>query len=347
MKSTIFSTLVDITRDTADAFGIDYDEITRKAFLEQYLQREESKYAVVKSAGGVTQIRVLDEKPQIYIKRIGRQEIYNNDGEVIAEFLPNTYYNFITNKFFVPDKIDNKGQVDKKNLYRTFEKLRWIIRANIKENHTLVCTLTYRPEAIKRNLLGKHDYDSIYDDFHAFWKRVVRYYKKIGDSPPEYISVVEPHGSGNFHFHLIMIFEKESPYLANEKLAELWGHGFVTVKALKSGVDDYGAYFTAYLSDLDLSELPNDKQYGLDGISVDKVTQEGKKKIIKGGRISFYPANMNIYRTSRGIKKPDVCRITSGEAMEMVKDKKLAYEKEYDVENNGKVLNHIHELLYK
>jgi hypothetical protein len=68
----------------------------------------------------------------------------------------------------------------------------------------------------------------------------------------------------------------------------MWGHGFTKIQGVPEDCDNLGAYLSAYLSDMAMSE---------DG--------DGKgKKYIKGARLKLYPVGVNIYRHSRGIKQP-------------------------------------------
>ena len=54
----------------------------------------------------------------------------------------------------------------------------------------------------------------------------------------------------------------------------------------------------------------------------------------------MYPPGFNLYRSSRGVKRPVVVRTTEGEAMKMLEDKELVYEKTIAVTNGaGDVLN--------
>jgi len=88
------------------------------------------------------------------------------------------------------------------------------------------------------------------------------------------------------------------------------GQGFCKTKKLDN-VDNIGAYLTAYLGDIECSES-NLKlvMQNQDIVSIKEVNEiEGiklkePKKFIKGGRLYMYPPKFNLYRCSRGIKKP-------------------------------------------
>lgn len=199
---------------------------------------------------------------------------------------------------------------------KTFAKLRGIINANCTEPEKLRwVTLTYAENMT--------DTVRLYEDFGAFWKRCKRRYGHL-----EYIVVMEPQERGAWHAHLIMIFPEKAPFIPNDDLAKLWGHGFVTVREV-SNVDNMGAYLSAYLADI---EVPMDSEVG-----TVKVMQDGtKKKVVKGGRLGMYPAGMNIYRTSRGIKRPEVVDIESiGQLEEIVGDAVLTYSNEREIDVDG------------
>ena len=75
-------------------------------------------------------------------------------------------------------------------------------------------------------------------------------------------------------------------------------------------MDNVGAYLTAYLGDMDVNDAfknnSDEIQRCLDGsATIKSVEIDGDKKYyIKGARLSLYPANFNMYRCSRGIKRP-------------------------------------------
>lgn len=176
------------------------------------------------------------------------------------------------------------------SLRRTFKKLRELINANTTDPEKCRwVTLTYAENMT--------DPCRLYEDFDRFRKRFEYWNKKQGREKPQYISVVEPQGRGAWHCHVLLIFNEKAPFIENATMAQLWGNGFVNVQALEN-VDNLGAYLTAYLADIPIEEA----QPG----QVGEVKEVNGKKYLKGGRLYMYPPGMNLYRTSRGIKKPDV-----------------------------------------
>lgn len=181
-----------------------------------------------------------------------------------------------------------------KSLKRTFKRLRELINTNV--SNPLNCrwiTLTYAENMT--------DPDCLYHDFEKFNKRFQYWLSKQGYSPAQYIVVPEPQGRGAWHMHLIYIWDNKAPYIANDQLAKLWRHGFVKITALKD-CDNVGAYLTAYLTDLEVNASPDCSSKDIKIIE----SNGTKKAILKGGRLSMYPAGMRLYRCSRGIQKPVV-----------------------------------------
>jgi hypothetical protein len=156
----------------------------------------------------------------------------------------------------------------------------------------------------------------------------MRFRYQYGDI--EYIVAMEPQGRGAWHCHVVAIWNHKAPYIPNDKLAEIWSHRFVTVKRLDD-VDNVGAYLTAYLGDMEFNEaleagaLTSDK---LNIKQVDYIDDNGtlkSKKYIKGARLRLYPAGFNLYRCSRGIKKPEVMYMSQKEAKKKVSGATLTF----------------------
>jgi len=191
---------------------------------------------------------------------------------------------------------ENRSQnVDKLRI--TFKKIRQIINYNFMGlNNELAFTLTYAE--------NMNDCKRLYYDFDKFFKRLRYHYGKDID----YFNVVEPQGRGAWHCHVLLRFNSVSEiYIPNSKIAEFWGQGFVTVKAMRKDVDNLGAYLSAYLGDVELNDnidydtIKNKSQYEIKTVDVDGQ----QKRFLKGARLCLYPTGMNIYRKSRGIKDPE------------------------------------------
>lgn len=194
----------------------------------------------------------------------------------------NHYMNLDTGEIGEFERCSESRVDNTKVLRKTFKALRSLINTNCTDPWKLRwITLTYAE--------NMQDTERLYKDFGNFMKRFRRRFGKC-----EYISVAEPQERGAWHLHLIAIYACAAPFIPNDQLRECWGHGFVRVQSLKD-IDNIGAYLSAYLADLPTDGTSGELKTCKDGST---------KRIVKGGRLSMYPVGMNIYRCSRGIKRP-------------------------------------------
>lgn len=185
------------------------------------------------------------------------------------------------------------GKASQSSLTKTFTKLRRIINQNFVGDETeLFLTLTYA--TYMEDLL------QVRKDFKQFIASL-RYHL-----PVEYVACLEPQQSGSWHLHVLLKrVDGVSLTLSQGMVNRLWKHGIAFVEPLPFS-DNFGAYFTARLIDID--ELEGD------GHSL----QRQKKSIIKGQRLKFYPSGCHVFRCSRGIKRPVPQRLSYGEVMQIV-----------------------------
>lgn len=277
-------------------------------------QRPTPKAAVtVKLCGNVIEVRhSAHGPPEITIQKLNEDEYIDLRTGVVELFQHTT------------SRAENTASVA-----QSLRNLRDIINTNLTDLSTVLwVTLTY-----KENMM---DTQRLYEDFHAFIKRFRRYLKREGQPPAEYIAAAEPQGRGAWHLHCLFIFPDKAPFIPNAHIATLWGHGFTKTKSLK-GVDNPGLYLTAYLGDMELTEAVNAGQFkaGRLGESKDK-----SKAVIKGARLHLYPSGINLYRCSRGVKRPEVLHMTEGEAQEIIGTASLTYEKTIAVrDSEGQTVN--------
>lgn len=208
----------------------------------------------------------------------------------------------------------NTRKDNKKGLYKTFANARAVINANVTDvSKVRWCTLTYAENMT--------DTKRLYKDFRDFNKRFQYYCKTKGYSKPEYIVMMEPQGRGAWHAHLLYIWQDmKAPYISNQEFREMWSHGFVRIKKLDN-VDNVGAYLTAYLGDMELDEVGIENVDGKKCKLVEVEDVDGKKvkkAIIKGARLDLYPANFNMLRCSRGVKRPVAEMMSQEEASKKV-----------------------------
>jgi len=235
------------------------------------------------------------------------------------------------------NKSENRSE-DKNSLRKTFKKIRQLINTNFLGLANELCfTITYKENVTDPKVL--------YKDFDKFMKKLKYKYKSV-----DYINVVEPQGRGAWHCHILLKFnDRKKIYIPNKEIAAMWGHGWVTVKAMKKDIDNLGAYLSAYLGDIELNEenimeCLNDGSIKINQpLNVKEVDVNGvKKKFLKGGRLHFYPTGMNIYRCSRGIKKPIEINMSYENAKKIVGGATPTYSTHTVIQDDsGKHLNSI------
>jgi len=235
-----------------------------------------------------------------------------------------TYVDLATGEIKEFQHSENRQQ-NYNSLRQTFKKLKYLINKNFLGNaNELHITLTY-----KKNM---QDTKVLYEDFKNFMKRLKYTYKD--QSTIDYISVVEPQGRGAWHCHVLMRFnDLDKVFVKNSDLRALWGHGFVKIKPLKD-IDNIGAYLSAYLADVELTEENILRAAtNQNDILIKKVDGE-EKKFIKGGRLHMYPPGMNLYRKSRGIILPESEEMKFKDIKKVVGDATPHYQKSYSVKTD-------------
>lgn len=200
------------------------------------------------------------------------------------------------------NKSDNRSQ-NENSLKQTMKKLRYLINANFSgKPNELWATLTFRDSTLAKNP------KKIYQEFNKFIKRLR---DKFGNGL-EYIAVLEPHGIKNnditnwhgFHFHLLIkSLNRNSLFIPHDEFESIWGLGYCRIEGLKD-IDNIGAYLSAYLSNSE----DNSEQ----------ISNNGKKKYIKGGRLWLYPRGIRIYRKSKRIQYPTRVKMTYEKARKII-----------------------------
>lgn len=239
----------------------------------------------------------------LYVYRLEHDKYFATDGEI----------HFVAKK--------EEPMRNRRSLKRIFKDLRQKIAHNYQGGiNELFVTLTYAEQT--------NDPEKVHADFKAFWQRLKRAYrnKELG-----YISIVEPHGTGMFHIHLLLQeVNGEHLYIPFEEMARIWGLGAVTVERLET-VDNIGAYFIAYFSNL---EIPEGKlaEYEAQG----DVEEKNGKKYIKGKRLDFYPDGMQIARSSRNMTRPVRLENAAADAL-ISADLRKVYEHTKEIETVDKL----------
>ena len=214
----------------------------------------------------------------------------------------------------------------KGNLRKTFSKIRDLVNANVtilNQSCVLFVTLTFAD-----NMRNPY---TAYNEFKKFMGRLKTYCLKKEYDVPKYISVIEPQARGAFHFHVLLIFTTEAPFILNSELEQIWGNGFTDVQHLQGNISNVGLYLTAYMSDIVVDESGNE-------ILIDSKDKQKKSSIKKGARLHFYPKGLHIVRHSRDIEMPTEITTDYQTAMEQIKEipsMTLDYESTYEVKDEA------------
>lgn len=167
--------------------------------------------------------------------------------------------------------------------------------------------------------------------FNNFKRRMNRVFKNRLNY--EYILIRESHLDGSWHLHMLFTYEMidtmndlpKTPGDWKKLFKEVWGKGIVDLQYI-TDVPGLSYYLTSLLMDIKLNENGEEIESFIEGLTA--------KQVAKNMRLSFYPHNMNIYSSSKGIKKPDQFYMMYGECKESFSDE---YSKSYD--NSFKLFN--------
>lgn len=274
----------------------------------------------VKRCGNITEIRyAVHGPPAIAIEKLSADLYADKRTGEVKEF-----------------QHHESRAADKASVSQSLRKLRDLINANLKNPETaLWVTLTYRENMT--------DSARLYEDYRRFWQRFKYYLCKQGHPPAEYITAAEPQARGAWHLHCLFLFPGKAPFIPNANIARIWGHGFTKTKSL-NGIENPGLYLTAYLGDMELSESVSAGTFQAKRLAESK---NKKKAIVKGARLKLYPPGFNLYRYSRGVKRPEVRQTTEQEAQAEISGMALTYEKTISVtDESGAVRNIINYRTY-
>lgn len=274
----------------------------------------------LKTAGNILEIRYMKVRHSAPIRKINKDiGVDLRTGEVI-EFRHK----------------ENRAE-DKASVEQSLKKLRDLINANLENpKKALWVTLTYSDNMTDPNCL--------YQDYRIFWQKFKRYLKKEDLPPAEYIIAAEPQGRGAWHLHCLFLFPGKAPFIANDVIYKLWENGFTKVKSL-SKTDNPGLYLTAYLGDMEYPDAIREGDASGRIKKIDAKDENGEHKekaIVKGARLHLYPPGFNLYRYSRGVKRPTIQQTTEAKAQKIVGNAPLVYEKTFThLDDEGKVTNFI------
>lgn len=158
---------------------------------------------------------------------------------------------------------------NRRSVLQSFNRLKMLINCNYERpTWCRYITLTYA--------CNMQDNARIRRDLQNFWPSM---HDAYGDF--EYIYVKERQGRGAWHIHAVLFFQCPAPFMANEDVREMWGHGFVNVRGFRDDINNLGNYLCAYLTD-------------------------GDRNSKKGVRLDNYEAGIRLFNCSRGILRPEV-----------------------------------------
>lgn len=227
--------------------------------------------------------------------------LQKRNNEIKTQLIDKDHYMYLdSGEIFECNHIDNRAE-SKFQVGQSLKRLRDYINTNVVEpNNCKWVTLTYA-----NNMT---DTKKLYNDFKNFIRRFKDQYGHI-----EYIVAMEPQARGAWHCHCIIIFDNVAPFIPNSSIEKLWQQGFTKTNKLDN-IDNIGAYLTAYLGDMEFTEENmlelqkqglNVSQMALKEVNeIEGIKLKKPKSFIKGGRLYMYPPKFNLYRISRGIKKP-------------------------------------------
>ncbi|MCB7087166.1 rolling circle replication-associated protein [Gordonibacter urolithinfaciens] len=158
-----------------------------------------------------------------------------------------------------------------RSIKRAFNSLKKLINCNYDTpEHVRFITLTYAD--------NMQDNSRISGDWRRFVRRMQGAYGRF-----RWLYVKEQQARGAWHLHALLFFDAPAPYMPNNDhdhpVRDMWGHGWVTVEAVRKDANNLGNYLCAYLTD--------DKDTG-----------------IKGARLLNYEAGVRLYNCSRDIIRP-------------------------------------------
>lgn len=253
----------------------------------------------------------------------------SNRKQTIQKIDADRYINLDSGEIGVYEKSECRKN-NQQSVYRSLKRLRQIINANVTDKDKIRwVTLTYAENMT--------DTKRLYQDYRKFWQRFKRYCKNQDYGNVEYILANEPQGRGAWHMHIFFIFDKTAPFIENKVLAEIWQHGFVSIKSIDGNIDNIGAYLSAYLGDMEVSEDKYKEYTQFFDVNNIKTIQGEKvnKYVLKGARLSLYPVGFPIYKHSRGIKEPEKIKTNLNGLKKIVGVASPTYEKNYEIECNN------------
>ena len=273
---------------------------------------------------------------QVKLKTAGNTSVVqftagNNKTCTVRNLTKDTYLDTRTGEVKVKKKSESRYQ-SPKSVRKSINRLMDLIRCNATDPAKCKwITVTYQDVMT--------DGKQAFLDAKLFLRKLKRHLAKqidinSGQKSFQYITIAEPQGErhGNsWHLHILLIFDDNAPFIASDIISELWSHGITSTHKVFDG-DGLALYFKVHLSDIEYEDNNADEEENTDKpATVEKLVDGVTKQFIKGERLKYYPRGMNLYSSSRGMKKPVVEEMTNKEAMARVGDAKLVYRETYSI----------------
>jgi len=288
-----------------------------------YKDPKDDAYCIVLKYPTRLELTVMDHKP-------GK----NNKLPQYQKQSKNTYCDKSTGEVKEYQKSKNRLQAYS-SLMKSLRDLRRYINFNFLGGKSeLFITLTYGAEYAG----CMYDTEKLYRDFKTFWQRLKFRYDDL-----EYIAVPEPQETGSWHMHILLKHNLGRPlYIDHKELAYIWRHGAVYVKRLMDSHNLINYFYKGIgykmLEEPEISYDPKERMvietYDEPDAWEEEILDDGKdgadenEKFMadilqsheKFNRFHLYPPGFNLFRKSKGIKKPVAERMTYKEARAMVPD---------------------------
>ena len=281
----------------------------------------------------------LHDSTKVKLKTAGNTQVVQftagvNKSCPVQNLSKDTYLDKKTGEVKQKKKSENRYQ-SPKSVRKSINRLMDLIRCNATDSAKCKwITLTYASVMT--------DGKKAFLDAQLFLRKLRRYLAKQnlskGQKSFKYITIAEPQGErhGNsWHLHILLMFDDEAPFISNQSIAELWGHGITSTHEVFDA-DGLALYFKAYLSDVEYEDEGADEDDSAKPITVEKMVDGVSKQFIKGERLKYYPAGMNLYSSSRDMKKPVIEEMTNAKAMECIGDAEMVYRETYAIGNKEK-----------
>lgn len=116
----------------------------------------------------------------------------------------------------------------------------------------------------------------------------------------KYLVVMEFQKRGAIHYHAVFF---NLPYIENEKIAEIWGHGFIKINAIDD-VDNVGAYVSKYMTKEKYEEEKTDRLVGQKSYFTSRGLNK-PEEVFEKEKIDQLAADLSEYKTYDSVFEND------------------------------------------